>query len=254
MVHVSDNGPFARSAALIAGVSMTDVEAMILGSDRPGIKAPLDCLTQIATSQCWSPPPSSSLLIALQNPPPDLWGKCSRDQLGGASLSGTTITITVEVSKSFCSSVAAERARYSLYAIPFRELPETVLTLTLSDEGQGIDSQSKLQFPWTFDTVVDLRKPLPDVIEPGLRTRQVQAAVAAAWAALPHAWDTSEVAARRWDQNLSCSDQSTGPEATLTAGYLVALYYTVDLKSSPWWTTKLAWFHIAGSKVVRCDR
>lgn len=254
MIHVSDDGPFARSAPLFVGVSLTDIEAMILGSARPGTKAPLDCLTQTATSQCWSPPPSSSLLVALQNPPPDLWGKCSRDHLDGANLSGTTITITVAVMKSFCSSVAAQRAKYSLYAIPFRELPETLLTLILSDEGQGIDPQSKLQFPWKFETVVDLREPLPDAVDPSLRTRQVEAAVAAAWTAMPHAWDASEVAARRWDQNLSCSGQSTGAEVASTAGYVVALYYTVDLKSSPWWTTKLAWFHIAGSKVVRCDR
>jgi hypothetical protein len=253
MLHVSDDGPFARSAPLIAGVSMTDVEAMIMGSDRPGTKAPPDCLTQIAASRCWSPPPDGSLLIALQNPPPDLWGKCSRDHLAGARLSGTRITITVEVLKSFCTSIAAQRARYSLYAIPLRSLPETVLTLVLSDEGQGIDSQSKLQFPWTFETVVDLRKPLPDAIDPALRTHQVRAAVAAAWAVVPRAWDVTEVAARRWDQNLSCSDQSTGSETTSAAGYLVALYYTVDLKSSPWWTTKLARFHISGPKVIRCD-
>src|SRR5260370_2093322 len=253
MLHVSDDGPYARSAPLIAGVSMTDIEAMIMGSDRPGTKAPPDCLTQIAASQCWSSPPGSSLLIALQNPPPDLWGKCSRDHLGGASLSGTRITCTVEVLKSFCTSIAAQRSRYSLYAIPLRLLPETVLTLVLSDEGQGIDSQSKLQFPWTVETVVDLRKPLPDAIDPALRTHQVRAAMAAAWAAMPNAWDAIEVAARRWDQNLSCSDQTAGPEATSTAGYVVALFYTVDLKSSPWWTTKVARFHISGPKVIRCD-
>jgi len=120
--------------------------------------------------------------------------------------------------------------------------------LVLSDEGQGIDSQSKLQFPWTFETVVDLRKPLPDAIDPALRTHQVRAAVAAAWAAVPGAWDAMEVAVRRWDQNLSCSDQSTGPEAISTAGYVVALDYTVDLKSSPWWTTKLARFTSPGQK------
>src|SRR5260370_28785439 len=69
MLHVSDDGPYARSAPLIAGVSMTDVEAMIMGSDRPGTKAPPDCLTQIAASPCWSPPPDGSLVVALQNPP-----------------------------------------------------------------------------------------------------------------------------------------------------------------------------------------
>jgi len=232
---------------------MTDVEAMIMGSDRPGTKAPPDCLTQIAASPCWSPPPDGSLVVALQNPPPALWGTCSSDHLGGASLSGTTITITVEVLRSFCTSIAASLARYSLYAIPLRLLPETVLTLVLLDEGQGIDAQSKVQFPWTVETVVDLRKPLPGAIDPALRTHQVQAAVAAAWAAMPHAWDAIEVAARRWDQNLSCSDQSAGPEAISMAGYIVALYYTVDLKSSPWWTTKLARFHISGSTVIRCD-
>ena len=257
MIHVSDDGPIGRSVPLTAAVSLMDLEATILGSGRPGLRVPSDCLSQMATRVCWSQPPSDSLLIALQNPPPDLWGKCSRDHLGDATLSGTSITITVEVLKSFCTSVAAPQARYSLYAIPLAGLPETVLTLIVSDEGQGIDTQSKLQFPWKFETVVDLRRPLPNTIDPSLRTRQVEAAVAAAWAAIPHAWDASEVAARRWDQNLSCSDQSTqstGSESTLTAGYLVALYYTVDLKSSPWWATKLAWFHIAGSKVVRCDR
>ncbi len=254
MIHVSDDGPIGRSVPLIAAVSLMDLEATILGSGRPGLSVPSDCLSQMATRDCWSQPPSNSLLIALQNPPPDLWGKCSRDHLGDAALSGTSITITVEVLKSFCSSVAAQRAKYSLYAIPFRELPETLLTLILSDEGQGIDPQSKLQFPWKFETVVDLREPLPDAVDPSLRTRQVEAAVAAAWTAMPHAWDASEVAPRRWDQNLSCSGQSTGAETASTAGYVVALYYTVDLKSSPWWTTKLAWFHIAGSKVVRCDR
>jgi hypothetical protein len=132
-------------------------------------------------------------------------------------------------------------------------VPETVLTLVLSDEGQGIDPESKIRFPWKFETVVDLRKPLPAAMDSGVRTREVEAAVAAAWAAMPPAWAVSEVASRRWDQNLSCSDQSSGPEATSTTGYVVALYYTVDLKSSPWWATKLTWFNISGSKVIQCD-
>jgi hypothetical protein len=195
----------------------------------------------------------NSLLIALENPPPALWGKCSRSQMGDTNLSGSTVTITVEVLKGACTGAGASQARYSLYAIQLARLPETLLTIVLSDEGQGIDAESKIQFPWKFETVVDLRKPLPAAMDSDLRTREVKAAVAAAWAAMPHAWDVSEVASRRWDQNLSCSEQSSGTEATTTAGYVVALYYTVDRKSSPWWATKLTWFNISGSKVIQCD-
>ncbi len=207
IVLVSDAGPLVRTAAVLASTSLTDLEALIAGSDHPGMRAVSDCLTASVTPQCWSQRPENSLLIAVQSPAPALWGKCSRAQIAYEDLSGTKLTIHVRISKAACTEVTAGRAHYSLYATPLNQVPHAVLAILLADEGDGIDPESKAHFPWQFQTVVDLRTPLPAAIATADRTLGTRAAVSAAWEAIGRAgWDISEVAAGRWDSTLSCSN------------------------------------------------
>lgn len=252
LVHVSDAGPVVRTAALLASPSLADLEALIAGSDHPGVRPVSDCLTESGTPKCWSQPPENSLLLAVENPPPALWGKCAQTQIVDEDLTGNTMSIHVRVSRAACTGVTASRAHYSLYAIGLSELPNALVTILLADSGDGIDPDSKAHFPWQFETVVDLRSPLPGTIPTTTRTQETQAAVLAAWQAIaPTGWDVSEVATRRWNSSLNCSDT---PSPTQLDGYLIAIYYTVNVKYPPGWTTREAEFHIASGRVIRCDR
>ena len=250
---VSRNGPVVPEFGIAASTSVTDLVALIGGYEsRRSPAAP------IRLDSAWSgvSVPPDSLLVALFG---DGRGYCSVIKLTGVDLMANgLVNVERHFAKASCTQFANRPSSLWLLAIPRDRLPARVITVAEHRSGDGLDANFRLNYPWDFRSVVDLRTWTKTPPDSSQRANEVRSAIVAAeddYEARLHrggAWGISEFGARGFgDASTDCASMANAKQASID-GYVVVLYDAVSVGAPVGWTTKEYEYFIVPSGLSFC--
>jgi hypothetical protein len=256
----------------VASTFLSEIRALTFVSDSAAAVAadPLDQLHIDIDPGAWKDVtvPDSSLLIAIFHAGTS---GCPRADISRLALSGTTLTVRLQNRQPPCRPHDDSPNVSTLLAVPLKSLPSAVLTLKV--DHPPVDENSNAAYPVDNWTVVDLRVPAPQPLNPMTRAKEGVAAVGAAALDIlkrthrlgtnkacgpcvtsGNDWYLVGLGVESWaDTGLGCPIAGEKPVQKAISGYVVILAHRDLNGNSPIAVDGTFEYHVGGGRALYCS-